>query len=193
MEQVAPRIRRHGLIVREIGGEVLIYDQQEDQAYCLTDVAAALWKHCDGETTLGEIRGLLAIELGKPVDDQVIYRALSDLGKDRLLEEEVAAPVPGTMSRRQMMARTGVAAAAMIPLITALQATPAGAQTCVDHNQPCQFNITNCCPAGNSRNLGLCCTSTAHPQTGDAGLCGVCSGNCCQLNSQCVPNQTCYG
>lgn len=193
MEQVAPRVRRNGLIVREIGNEVLVYDQQEDEAYCLTDVAASLWKHCDGQTPLSEMQGLVALDLGRPVDEHLIYRALADLGKDQLLEDKVAEPAPGTMTRRDLMVRTGVVAAAMIPIISSLQPVAANAQTCTQQGQPCTVGVTTCCGTGGiGKNAGLCCTGTSDASV-TTGICGICSNNCCQVNSQCYGSQTCYG
>jgi hypothetical protein len=64
---------------------------------------------------------ILSEKLGTTVDMHVVYHALAEFNTGDLLEERVN--VPSTISRRQMMARVGVAAAVMIPVITTFGGT----------------------------------------------------------------------
>ena len=69
-ELLAPRARTSGLIVRELDGEVLIFDVTGNQAHCLNGVAGAVWKRCDGGTTVSEIAAMVGSELGSSADTQ---------------------------------------------------------------------------------------------------------------------------
>ena len=62
--QIMPRARKSGLIVKEVDGEVLIYDQKTNKAHCLNPTAAKVWKYCDGEMTLAAACTFLSQDLG---------------------------------------------------------------------------------------------------------------------------------
>jgi hypothetical protein len=171
IEQVAPRVRRHGLVVRELEGEILIFDRERDMAHCLNATLAAVWKHCDGQTAISDIADLASGELGETVTVSAIFKALDQLQKDNLLEETAA---PSTISRRAML-KTSVAAAVAIPVISSLAlSTPAVASNldCVAHGQPCD-QTTNCC--GGGINNGCC--YNGGQGAGVPGVCRVCSSS----------------
>jgi len=50
-----PESRQSGLVIQELGGEILIYDLREDKAFCLNATSALVWQACDGNKTVGEI------------------------------------------------------------------------------------------------------------------------------------------
>lgn len=55
-----PKARSEGLITKEVDGELLVYDLERDRAHCLNEIAAAIWKRCDGSTTTTEIAAQLS-------------------------------------------------------------------------------------------------------------------------------------
>lgn len=114
--------RSEGLIARELSGELLIYDSDRDKAHCLNQTAALIWKYCDGKTTVTSMAHQLGRELKADcVDENVVWYALDQLGKDHLLEEIVAPPaVLRGMSRRQMVRVLGVAAVVAVPIVRRL-------------------------------------------------------------------------
>jgi hypothetical protein len=124
-EPQAPRARKDGLLVQELHGEVLVYDLERDKAHCLNPTAALIWQHCDGQTTIRELTRLLENSLATPIDEDVIWCALHQLEKDRLLQAPLAIP-PGMhrISRRALVRRIGVAAI-LLPLITTITAPTA--------------------------------------------------------------------
>ncbi len=193
-EDLAPLARSKGLVVRELDGEILIFDRESDAAHCLNDVAAGVWKRCDGYTTIAEMVDDLSSTSGTRVDEYVIYKALADLSKKDLLLEEVKSPRSRKeMSRRDMMVKSAAAAVIMIPVIKSLS-SPSGAYAagvctgCVAHNQPCS-STQPCCGAGvNCKLSGCCYLGTACSGT---GTCGVCSGCECQPNSHTGCGQPC--
>src|SRR3979409_49664 len=102
---------------------MLVYDRPSDEAHCLNATAARVWAHCDGCTTVAEMAKLLEDELKTPVADEVVWFALEQLRKSRLLQEPWAATAPAEqMSRRVMVRRLGIATAVTVPLVTSIVA-----------------------------------------------------------------------
>lgn len=145
-KQFAPRARKEGLVVQQLADEVLVYDQERFKAHCLNHTAALVWKHCNGKKTTSEIAQALGREAGSPVDEELVWLALSQLGKSRLLTEQVMVPEgQAGISRREVMRRVGIAAAVALPVVTSIVA-PRAAQAinCRTSGQPCTTG-PQCC------------------------------------------------
>jgi hypothetical protein len=174
-----PTARRDGLIVRELEDETLVYDLDRDEAHCLNQTATLIWKHCDGQTTVAEITQLFNENLESvqggaktsarcEVDEQVVWLALSQLRRKRLLTEKVTRPRSTLhISRREMAHKIAQATVLALPLITTIAAPrPASAASCSSN---CGVPPTaECCGAGCPCNV---------PN-------GCCSGEC--VNGQCT-------
>ena len=141
-----PLARKASLVVKEISGELLIYDQDRNKAHCLNETAALVWKYCDGQKTPTTIAKLLENDLKAPVDEKIVWYALSQLGKDHLLEERVGAPnLMAGVNRREMIRALGLAAVVAVPVVTSIVApTPAQAATCLASGQACTSSA-ECC------------------------------------------------
>jgi Coenzyme PQQ synthesis protein D (PqqD) len=153
-----PQARRSGLIIQEVDGEVLIYDQLTDKAHCLNDTAAKVWKYCDGQTTVSEACDALSLELGSPVNEKLVWYAADKFSQDNLLEKEVAPPafIIAGMNRRQMVRTLGLAAMVAVPLVTSIVApTPAQAATCFPSGANCGTS-SQCCSGLCSGPGGTC-------------------------------------
>src|SRR5260370_28047995 len=139
-KQLQPRKRQDKLIVRELPGEVLVYDEARDKAFCLNQGAAAVWKLCDGKSTPRELARSLKL------DDRVVWCALDQLGKEGLLDERLEMPASlAGLSRRQQLKTLGKVAAVAIPLVTAVTApSAAGAATCFKNGPACSPSA-QCC------------------------------------------------
>jgi hypothetical protein len=120
-----PEARSAKIITKEVDGEVLVYDLARDKAHCLNETAAAIWKLCDGRTSVPEITRSVSESLGVPVAEIVIQLALKQLSANHLLAEgyEVARQ-PVNSSRRALVRRLGIGVA-LLPLITSLNAPTA--------------------------------------------------------------------
>jgi len=153
----APRARKEGLVIQRLADEVLVYDQERFKAHCLNRTAALVWKHCDGRKTAGAIAQALEKDAGTPVGEDLVWLALDQLAKSRLLTERTI-PVSGTgISRREVIRRVGIAAAIALPVVTSIVAPKAA-------------NAINC------RASGQACTSSAQCCS---GVCtGAPSGTC---------------
>lgn len=114
-----PRARKDGLVVRELAGELLVYDRERNEAHSLNETAALIWNHCDGESTIAELRSRLEVETGASVDEQVVWYALRKFTKSSLLEEPLKAPAgERRFSRRELIQTMGVAAS--VPLVVSI-------------------------------------------------------------------------
>jgi hypothetical protein len=132
IEQLKPQARSEGLVIQELPDELLIYDLERDKAHCLNQTAAIVWKNCDGKTSVSELAQILSKESGLPVNDEVVWLALEQLGKARLLpiatqQNEGKKP----LTRREVIKRIGLGAAVAIPLVTSIVAPQVSqASTC---------------------------------------------------------------
>jgi hypothetical protein len=141
----APRARKEGLVIEELPDEVLVYDLKRDKAHCLNPMAALVWRHCDGETSMADMVRLLQAKLKTPVDEELVWFALDQLEKSLLLQERLTRPQGGRLSRRELVRRLGLTAGVTLPLITSILApTVVEAASCAHTGSPC---ITvACCP-----------------------------------------------
>jgi hypothetical protein len=153
-DRPAPKARSERLVVKELAGETLVYDENNHEAHCLNSTAGLVWKFCDGRNSVPQMTRLLAKEMNAPVPEQVVWLALKQLEESRLLEVQVTGRNWGPQtSRRELVRRLGIAAVAL-PLITSIQA-PVAAQagSCRTAGQPCTgAGLGNCCPG-----MGLAC------------------------------------
>ena len=116
-----PEARSEGLIVRELADELLVYDLSSNKAHCLNQTAALVWRHCNGRTTITEVCHLLEEKMHAPADEQVVWFALDQLAKNRLLEKRAKRPPDvDRLSRRALIRRVGVAVS--IPLVASIVA-----------------------------------------------------------------------
>jgi hypothetical protein len=153
-----PQARRSGLIIQEVDGEVLIYDEESNKAHCLNQTAAKVWRYCDGETTLANACAALSRDLETPVDEKLVWYAVDQFSKDNLLEKDVVFPafIIGGMSRRQMVRTLGLAAVVAVPLVTSIVApTPVQAATCQPPGASCGSS-SQCCSGLCSGPGGTC-------------------------------------
>ena len=122
-EAILPAAREAGLIVQEMAGEVLIYDQERQKAHCLNQTAALVWRHSDGKTTVAQMARLLERETQMPVAEDLIWMALEQLGKAQLMNECAALLTSKPeLSRRELIKRAGLGAAVALPLVSSIVA-----------------------------------------------------------------------
>lgn len=153
-----PKARATGLVVRELPEEVLVYDLERHRAVCLNRTAAFVWKRCDGRTSVRALGRMLAEELRVSMREELVWLALEQLGRDRLLEERIERPAGlPRMSRRELMRGLGIAAAASLPLVTSILApTSAQAVSCKGSGEPCVAGAECCSGQCGTVTAGVC-------------------------------------
>jgi Coenzyme PQQ synthesis protein D (PqqD) len=145
-DQLIPCARTEGLVVQTLADEVLVYDLERHKAHCLNHASALIWQHCDGRTSVAEILCILEQEMQTPVPEEVVWLALDQLEKARLLAGRIHGPEGGArLSRRAVMRRLGWGAAVALPLVTGIVApTASEAATCLSTGSPCTSSA-QCC------------------------------------------------
>lgn len=175
-ENKMPVARQTGLVVQEASGETLIYDLERHKAHCLNASAALVWRYSDGQSDVRAVANELCSRLGLPDEPDVVWVAVEQLRKAKLLEPDLRAGrdtgrpsttksgsfqpgggSPVNQSRRSALLRIGLVggAAALAPLVTSIIA-------------PTAVSAATCLPTGSSCVSGAQCCS------------GVCTSNLCK-------------
>jgi hypothetical protein len=151
-----PLARSEGLIIESLEDEVLVFDLKSQKSHCLNRTAVLIWKHCDGQTNIAQMSRILNRDLGAPISEQAIWLGLKQLAGAHLLQERLKTPTNiAKVSRRELIRRVGLTAAATLPLILTITAPTAKAQgSCLPRDAACTLN-SQCC-SGNCRGNGLC-------------------------------------
>jgi len=158
-KNLAPRARNENLVVRELANETVIYDLERHTAHCLNNTAFLVWKQCDGTRTVADIAAQLTTDLALPVPDELIWVALEQLSKDRLLAETIKRPqimMADGVSRRRMLKRLGVAAAIAVPVVTSLVVPPVSVHASVACPPACTAAGGECVACGKTCISGVC-------------------------------------
>ncbi len=120
-----PKARTKGVLVQEIGDELVVYDMERKEAHRLSPSAALVWRNADGKHTPEQLARIVEAELDVPGSD-VLNVALDELRRSRLVEGGVTVGV----SRRAAMAKLAAAgvAALLVPSVLSIAAPTARAQ-----------------------------------------------------------------
>ncbi len=154
---LCPTARTEGLVIQDLHGETLVYDEQTHKAFCLNETASLIWSACDGRTDVAGLKRKLERLNDAPIATEVVWLGLDQLTKQGLLREAVARPAGmlPAMSRRAAIRALGLTAAIAIPTVTAIvaptavQAATGGARDtpCSDNSQ-CASGMCNGAPDG---------------------------------------------
>jgi hypothetical protein len=152
--EVRPLARSRDLIIEEVEDEVLIYDEQNDRAHCLSAEAARVWRACDGQTAID------ALTVEADLDAETTRRALAELQSLGLLE---AGPSGVGLTRRDLTFRAAKvsAAAAAAPLIVSINPSVAGAQVTPTPAVCMTYNGQSCSACNEV--IGCCCCCQEGP------------------------------
>jgi hypothetical protein len=173
-----PKARTEDIVVQESSGELLIYDLTTKRALALNEPAKAVYRACDGKTSIEEI-----VSRANLTTDAV-YLAIDKLNTENLIENGYRSPLAG-LSRREVMKRVGLSSLAAIPVIMAID-TPAAAQTGSCNGTGTTLTTTlfggglicavpgDCAVNSTPFAVGFCCSGMAHD--GPIGACGPTSG-----------------
>jgi hypothetical protein len=137
--------KRVSALSRQVGDELIVYDSETHQAHCLNYSATAVWKSCDGQTTVSEM--VATVQKVLPgIDKQVVFMALLDLQEAGLLVKgTLAIDQHRSLSRRNALRRIGKVAAVALPVVTSLLVpTPSVAASCFPLGHACT-RASDCC------------------------------------------------
>jgi hypothetical protein len=157
-----PQARTKGLVVRDLPGELIVYDLDRHAAHCLNETASTVFRHADGRHTRADLAELFdgPSESAKSVVDL----ALEQLSAAHLLEGEPASVAAAGVSRRGVLRQAALGAAVLLPLVTSVMApAPAeAAASCVD-NCSGQPDTTPCSCFGADPCTSTCLTGVCQP------------------------------
>jgi hypothetical protein len=128
-----PITRQDKLLVQEVHGELVIYDEERDRAHHLNRTASLVWRHCDGEKSVADIAAALQKELNPAADENLVWVSLDHLGAVHLLQAPMQRSVEQIrLSRRSVVQKVGMVGvlSLLMPAVTSIVApTPAHAQS----------------------------------------------------------------
>jgi hypothetical protein len=137
-----PYARTDNLVIRELDDETLVYDMERDEAHCLNQTAALVWKECDGKTTATEAARALKKELDAPVEADLVWLAVKQLQRFHLVDVSGKSP---SVSRRDLVLKYAPLALALPVIMSISTPTPAGAASCGGVGAPCGGSNPPCC------------------------------------------------
>ena len=164
-----PRARTRAVVVETLADETLVYDLERHKAHCLNRTATLVWRACDGRTRVASAAARLERELGNANGVLLLWSALGQLSRARLLDDAlVLPPRRAGYSRRAMIQALGLAGAAslLLPVVESIVSpVPAEAASCLTvaectalappacNGQKICGSTTDCCVArgGNCR------------------------------------------
>jgi hypothetical protein len=163
--------RRKGLLLREVAGELVVYDLERHTAHCLNPAAALVFKQSDGRASVADLARRLHAELALPDDARLVRLALEQLDRARLLDRRPSPPPdPPGCPRREVVQRMALGLCILLPAVTSIlvPTSAEAAATCIQATSctgsagsPCYGSIAALCD-------GSC---TCQP--------GACSSDCC--------------
>src|SRR5712664_4250190 len=81
-----PRARKGGLVIKELSDETLVYDLERDEAHCLNQTAALVWKGCDGKKTVSKKATVLQNQSDTNLYADIVWLAIKQLQRFHLVE-----------------------------------------------------------------------------------------------------------
>lgn len=140
-----PQTRENDIVVQDLNGELLVYDLKINKAFCLNPTSAAVWKLCDGTSSVSDMTKRLSIQLKQPITDELVWLAIDQFKTDNLLSESYQTDITfDGLSRREVIRKIGFASMIALPVISSLAApTAAMAQSIAANCQTCTANA-NC-------------------------------------------------
>ena len=137
-KKIRPQSKKQNLVEQQMDGELLIYDLERDRALCLNETSALVWQACDGKRTVADINDLLGKQLKTQTDEDIVWFALDQLSKEKLIEPPVGLDSKfGGMSRRQVIKKIGLGSMVALPVVAGLVApTATHAQTLLAPGSP---------------------------------------------------------
>lgn len=152
-----PSLRTKNLVVKELSGELLIYDLETNKAYCLNETAYMIMDECDGNKSINEALKSLNRKLKSSIDEDIVWMTIGQFKKFNLLKNNSAFPVQETKLSRRKILQSATVLGIAIPVITSLVAPLAvHALSCIAANQPCTQSGLACC-------RGICINTEVGP------------------------------
>jgi hypothetical protein len=205
---IFPKFRQNGIVSQDTENELLIYDLETNQAFCLNETSALVFGMCDGTKSISEMSRSLSTKLDSNISEDFVWLALDQLKNNNLLEpDQELVPGFGGLDRRQVIKQVALGTMVALPFIssviapTALQAQSGLVAGGCNVNSVCNgagviSGVTVCdcptitCPAGTTigavATAGVCVTATAAASVFGVNLAANNNGFVCVEAAACV-------
>lgn len=140
---IKPVSRRQELVIQKIDNELLVYDLKTNKAHHLTETAAYIWQHCDGNNSISDLKTLVEKKFDTKINEDFIWLALDQLNRENLLDSKI--PSHG-ISRREVLKKIGVAAMVALPIVASLSVPNTALATSTCGNVCSPANPRTCAP-----------------------------------------------
>ncbi len=121
---------RQNLIVEDLETETVIYDQAGNEAHCLDATAAFVWRRCDGERTIEQLRTELTQEIGQTVSKSELLGLIEMIEAKGLTEDSNSTGQVDSFSRRGVLRKAVVIGTLCVTIQSIVAPTPAHAASC---------------------------------------------------------------
>jgi len=120
--------RVEGLQFERVADEILAVKPATLEAHALNQSAAAVFDLCDGKTSTADMAAAIQRRTGLPADEEIVELALAELVDAGLIVLD-GPESPSTISRRSLVRRLSLSAAAvmMLPVVETILVPPAAA------------------------------------------------------------------
>jgi len=195
-----PRLRAENLVVKELANEILIYDLDNNKAFCLNETARLILDECDGTKSIDDALKSVNRRLKADLNEELVWLMIEQFKQSNFIAGNYDLPVQTTKISRRKILQTAALMGVALPLVTSLVAPiSTHAASCAQTNQPCSNTPgggSTCCqpltcintesgPTGFSC-VGIVCIPENQPCTIVGTICcnvGVCTesagGNIC--------------
>lgn len=185
-----PKSRQENLVLQELDNEIIIYNLSNNKAFCLNETSALIWQLCNGERNISQISQLAQQKTKTEVNEDLVWFAIEQLKKEKLISSEVDTPQQFIgKSRREIIKKIGLGTMIALPVVASLVAPTAiqAAQsacisdptcTCLFSNAP---NNGDSCGNGDMNTCNTGCTCTRNTGIGGCAVVAamvVCPGVC---------------
>ena len=148
-----PQAKNTDIIQQELDGDLLIYCLEDSQAFCLNETSAAVWRHCDGETSFETLKSRV-----KDLTDDIILLALNDFQKRNLLQDNFEPEfLNEKINRREVLRKYGSAAITLPVIFSIVAPIAAQTQSCIRSGNSFTIPSTDTNDCFTPTNLSRCC------------------------------------
>jgi Coenzyme PQQ synthesis protein D (PqqD) len=184
-----PQAREEKLSVHELAEETLVSDLQWRKVHALNPIAALIWRHCDGKTSVPELARLLPAELQVKGGLEVVQLALQQLGRRQLLMETPPPPSESArVSRRDALKKLAIAAVSL-PIVMTVTTRFAKAATDIGGSKICPNGTTECSYFNLAK---VCCNNATETCIDSQCFAKQASGPpCLPIGNPCTKGQLC--
>lgn len=158
-----PKTRQDNVVIQELGQEILIYDLNDNKAFCLNETSAMIWQLCDGNRTVSQIAESVGRKLNQPANAEIVWLALDQLKKENLVSvSEDDFKNSSDVSRREMIKKAGLTSMIALPVVSSLVAPKA-----INASSHLCDSTSAACTAPTGRPNDCCCQNGPQCQSGN--------------------------